>query len=160
MTSPTAEDPPAKEKLLEEIQTYLTKAQELQDKSKELRKEADEAEDDETTEALKAEADKLDKEGAKMIKMAQRLEAGWLQGGAIGTGIGFGVASGLGVTVGSLVTGVTAIPTTGLGMLVGAGTGLIHGPWIKRPDGSSKDKEDSTGEETKKEEEKNPTSRE
>jgi len=32
--------------------------------------------------------------------------------------------------VGSLVGGVTAIPTTGLGMLVGAGTGAIHGPWV------------------------------
>jgi hypothetical protein len=29
------------------------------------------------------------------------------------------------------VGGVTSIPTTGLGVLFGAGTGAVHGPWFK-----------------------------
>ena len=49
----------------------------------------------------------------------------------ISSQIGSGIASGIGMTVGSLVTGVTAIPTAGLGILIGAGTGLVHGPWVK-----------------------------
>lgn len=54
-----------------------------------------------------------------------------MQGGAAGAGIGAGIAGGLGMTVGTLVSGLVAIPTTGLGILVGAGTGLVHGPWVK-----------------------------
>ena len=51
--------------------------------------------------------------------------------GASGAGIGGGVAAGLGTTVGAVVGGVVGIPTTGLGLLVGAGTGAVHGPWVK-----------------------------
>ena len=51
--------------------------------------------------------------------------------GASGAGIGGGVAAGLGTTVGAVVGGVVGIPTTGLGLLVGAGAGAIHGPWVK-----------------------------
>lgn len=37
----------------------------------------------------------------------------------------------MGTIVGSLVTGIAAVPTTGLGLLAGAATGAIHGPWLK-----------------------------
>jgi hypothetical protein len=35
--------------------------------------------------------------------------------------------------VGTLVGTVAAIPTTGIGALVGSGVGAAHGPWIKLP---------------------------
>ena len=49
--------------------------------------------------------------------------------------------------VGSIVGGVTAIPTTGLGLLVGAGTGAVHGPWVKMPGQKEGDGEVETMEE-------------
>lgn len=131
--------PSAKEKLLQDIQRSIEEANELEAKSRELERQADQTDDDKVAEDLKFEAREKHKKAEKLIKNAQHLEAGWVQGGAMGTGIGVGIASGLGVTVGSLVTGVVAIPTTGLGMLAGAGTGLVHGPWVKRPDSSGKD---------------------
>ena len=61
----------------------------------------------------------------------------------MGGGVGAGVASGLGVTVGAVVSGLTAIPTTGLGMLIGAGTGLVHGPWVKFTEAFSKEESEN-----------------
>ncbi|KAH6995509.1 hypothetical protein BKA56DRAFT_608822 [Ilyonectria sp. MPI-CAGE-AT-0026] len=71
------------------------------------------------------------------MKTAERLEAGWLQGGAVGAGIGAGIASGIGITVDSLITGIVAIPTSGFGMLIGAGTGPVRGHWVKYTDSFS-----------------------
>lgn len=141
----------AKDKLKREIETRLNEAKELQQKSLKLHKQADEASDPEDAENLRFEAHETDKKAAKLMKTAERLEAGWLQGGAVGTGIGAGIASGLGITVGALVTGVVAIPTSGLGMLIGAGTGLVHGPWIKFTESFSKEESDSIVEEAQKE---------
>ncbi|KAI1632813.1 hypothetical protein F4809DRAFT_626129 [Biscogniauxia mediterranea] len=131
--------PTSKEKLLEEIQKHIEESKKLQEESIRLHKQADEAGDSEVAEDLKFQARELDKKATKLLKTAKRLEAGWLQGGVAGAGIGAGIAGGLGLTVGSLVTGLVAIPTTGLGMLVGAGTGLVHGPWVKFTDAFSKD---------------------
>ncbi|KAH6886964.1 hypothetical protein B0T10DRAFT_380301, partial [Thelonectria olida] len=140
-----------KEKIKKEIQDRLEEAKGLQDKSVELHRQADEAEDPKVAEDLRSEAREIDKKAAKLMKTAERLQSGWLQGGAVGTGIGAGIASGIGVTVGALVTGVVAIPTSGLGMLIGAGTGLVHGPWVKFVDTLSKDEADSIVEEAEKE---------
>ncbi|KAM5343856.1 hypothetical protein ACJ41O_012393 [Fusarium nematophilum] len=141
----------AKERLRREIQTRLDEAKELQEQSIELHNKAKEEEDPEAAQDLEFEARSLDKKAAKLMKTAERLQAGWLQGGATGTGVGAGIASGIGVTVGSLVTGVVAIPTAGLGMLLGAGTGLIHGPWVKYIDTLSKEEKDSITKEAQQE---------
>ena len=142
---------PAKDKLKQEIETRLDEAKQLQEKSIELHKQADEAEDPKAAEELNSEAREVDKKAAKLMKTAERLEAGWLQGGAVGTGIGAGIASGIGITVGSLITGVVAIPTSGLGMLIGAGTGLVHGNWVKYTDSFSKEEADTIKEEAQQE---------
>lgn len=125
------EKPTAKEKLNNEIQSRLKEAHELQQESLRLHQQAEEEEDPEIAQDLKFEARETDKKAAKLMKTAERLQAGWLQGGALGGGMGIGLAGGIGAAVGSLLTGVVAIPTTGLGMLIGAGTGLAHGPWVK-----------------------------
>ncbi|KAI5866266.1 hypothetical protein GGS23DRAFT_594399 [Durotheca rogersii] len=123
--------PTSREKLLEEIATRIEESKKLQEESTELHKQADGAGDPAAAEDLKFRARELDRKAAKLLKTAKRLETGWVQGGAAGAGIGAAVAGGLGVTVGSLVAGLVAIPTTGLGILVGAGAGLVHGPWVK-----------------------------
>ncbi|KAM0421237.1 hypothetical protein ACHAPT_010959 [Fusarium lateritium] len=146
--------PSTKEKLTKEIQKRVDEAAELQNKSIELHKQADEAEDPQVAEDLRFEAKETDKKAAKLMKTAERLEAGWIQGGAFGTGIGAGIASGIGVTVGTLITGVVAIPTSGLGMLIGAGTGLVHGPWVKFTEAFSKEEADSIVQEAQKEADK------
>lgn len=140
---PEGGKPSAKEKLEKEISTRLNQAKELQEKSLELHKQAEEADDPKVSEDLKFQAREIDKKAAKLMKTAERLEAGWIQGGAMGTGLGVGAAGGIGAVVGTLVTGIVAIPTSGLGMLIGAGTGLIHGPWIKHCNDFSKDEADS-----------------
>ncbi|KAI0899232.1 hypothetical protein F4806DRAFT_457129 [Annulohypoxylon nitens] len=134
--------PTTKEKLLEEITTRIEESKKLQEESVQLHKQADEADDPAIAEDLKFQARKLDRDAAKFLKTAKRLETGWMQGGAAGAGIGAGIAGGLGMTVGSLVSGLVAIPTTGLGILVGAGTGLVHGPWVKFSQAFSKDEVD------------------
>lgn len=133
--------PSTKEKLLEEITLKINESKSLQEESLRLHKQADDlsstssttdpGEDSQAAEDLRFKARELDKQATKLLKTARRLESGWMQGGAAGAGLGAGIATGLGMTVGSLVGGLVAIPTTGLGLLVGAGTGLVHGPWVK-----------------------------
>ncbi|KAI2610122.1 uncharacterized protein GGS25DRAFT_487533 [Hypoxylon fragiforme] len=139
---PQPKRPTTKEKLLEEITTRIEESKKLQQESVALHQQAEETEDPAAAEEIKFRARELDRKAAKLLKTAKRLEAGWMQGGAAGAGIGAGIAGGLGVTVGSLVSGLVAIPTTGLGILVGAGTGLVHGPWIKFSEVFSKDEVD------------------
>lgn len=76
-------------------------------------------------------------------RRARLLSSGTFQGAAGGAGIGGAVGMGLGTVVGTVVGGVATVPTVLLGGLVGAGTGVIHGPWIKLM------KKDSKGKETK-----------
>jgi hypothetical protein len=66
-----------------------------------------------------------------LTKKAKVLKSGTFQGAVGGAGIGAASAAGLGTVVGTLVGTVAGIPTTAVGGLVGAGTGLIHGPWVK-----------------------------
>ncbi|RMJ19393.1 hypothetical protein CDV36_000909 [Fusarium kuroshium] len=145
------DQPSTKERLTKEIQKRVDEASTLQEKSIQLHQQADEAEDSKVAEDLRFEARETDKKAAKLMKTAERLEAGWIQGGAFGTGIGAGIASGIGVTVGTLLTGVVAIPTSGLGMLIGAGTGLVHGPWVKFTEAFSKEEVESIVQDAQKE---------
>ncbi|KAI8950288.1 hypothetical protein F4801DRAFT_354844 [Xylaria longipes] len=133
--------PSTKEKLLHEITRKIEESKSLQEESMNLHKRAEEvAENDpELAEDLKFKAREIDKKATKLLKTARRLESGWMQGGAAGAGIGAGIATGIGMTVGSLVSGLAAIPTTGLGILIGAGTGLVHGPWVKFTEVFTKD---------------------
>lgn len=133
--------PSTKEKLMQEITQKIEESKELQQSSLDLHAKADELAESnpEMAEELRSKAREIDKKATKLLKTARRLESGWLQGGAAGAGIGAGIATGLGMTVGSLVSGLVAIPTTGLGILVGAGTGLVHGPWVKFTEVFTKD---------------------
>ncbi|GAW21924.1 hypothetical protein ANO14919_114510 [Xylariales sp. No.14919] len=125
--------PSTKEKLLQEITQKIEESKGLQEESMSLHQRAEEvAENDpQLAEDLRFKAREIDKKATKLLKTARRLESGWMQGGAAGAGIGAGIATGIGMTVGSLVSGLVAIPTTGLGILIGAGTGVVHGPWVK-----------------------------
>lgn len=143
--------PSPKEKLVQEVQNRLEEAKGLQEKSLDLHKQAEEEEDPEVAKELESQAREIDKKAAKLMKTAERLQSGWAQGGAMGTGIGTGIAGGVGVVVGTLVTGLVTIPTSGLGLLIGAGTGLVHGPWAKYTDAFSKDEADSIVEEAQQE---------
>ncbi|KAI0198542.1 hypothetical protein F4808DRAFT_255738 [Astrocystis sublimbata] len=140
-TGEAGKRPTTKEKLLQEITKKIEESKGLQQESLDLHKRAEEvAENDpELAEDLRHKAREIDKHATKLLKTARRLEQGWVQGGAAGAGIGAGIATGLGMTVGSLVSGITAIPTTGLGILIGAGTGLVHGPWVKFTEAFTKD---------------------
>ncbi|KAH8593437.1 hypothetical protein B0O99DRAFT_596305 [Bisporella sp. PMI_857] len=127
-----------KDKILAEINERLKVAREASAEAEGLRKEADglsndvEGEAEEKAKKLE-QAFNLEKKAAAELKVVNRLQSGVWQGGAAGAGIGAGVAGGLGTVVGALVGGVVSIPTTGLGLLAGAGTGAIHGPWVKVP---------------------------
>ncbi|KAI0022865.1 hypothetical protein F4780DRAFT_777324 [Xylariomycetidae sp. FL0641] len=123
--------PTTKEKMIEEIAKRVEESKSLQEQSMDLHRRAEEAGDSPEAEDLKQQAKELDKQATKLLKTAKRLEQGWLQGGTVGGGIGAGIAGGLGMTVGTLVTGLVAIPTTGVGILAGAATGLVHGPWVQ-----------------------------
>ncbi|KAI0152626.1 hypothetical protein GGR57DRAFT_469747 [Xylariaceae sp. FL1272] len=140
-TKDAKKGPTTKEKLMQEITKKIEESKSLQQESIDLHKRAEEvaAQDPQLAEDLKFKAREIDKKATKLLKTAKRLESGWMQGGAAGAGIGVGVATGLGMTVGSLVSGLVAIPATGLGILVGAGTGLVHGPWVKFTEVFTKD---------------------
>ena len=78
-------------------------------------------------------------EAKGLSRKARILKSGTFQGAAGGAGIGAATGVGLGTVVGTLVGTVVSVPTTALGGLVGAGTGAIHGPWIKLGGGSKKE---------------------
>lgn len=70
-------------------------------------------------------------ESKGLSKKARVLKSGTFQGATGGAGIGMATGMGLGTVVGTLTGVVASVPTMALGGLVGAGTGVIHGPWIK-----------------------------
>lgn len=122
-----------KEKLIKDLTAKLEESKNSEEQAVKLREKADQLaeENPEEAEKLRAEAGELEAKAKKLIKVARRMQNGAFQGGAAGAGIGAGIAGGLGTVVGSIVGGIAAIPTTGLGILIGAGTGAIHGPWVK-----------------------------
>ncbi|KAJ2977607.1 hypothetical protein NUW58_g7758 [Xylaria curta] len=125
--TPTANKRPStKEKLLQEITSKIEESKSLQAESIDLQHAG-------------GRGGRARPAARRGPATARRLESGWMQGGAAGAGIGAGIATGIGMTVGSLVSGLAAIPTTGLGILIGAGTGLVHGPWVKFTETFTKD---------------------
>ena len=140
-TTPSSQT--TKEKILSQATEALKEAEEAQAAALQAYKRADEIDDPEEKKKTLEEAAKHDKKAKSAIKSAQRLQSGVWQGGASGAGIGAGIGAGVGTVVGSIVGGVAAIPTTGVGLLVGMGTGAIHGPWVKlgeeRQKGGKKD---------------------
>jgi hypothetical protein len=136
-----------KQKIILEITKRLKNAEEAQTAASQFRQHANEVDDPEEKRKAVEEAVKEEKKAKNELKIAQRLQSGVWQGGSSGAGIGAGVGMGTGTVVGALVGGVTAIPTTGLGLLVGAGTGAIHGPWVKL--GNDGKKEETEGERKK-----------
>jgi hypothetical protein len=78
-----------------------------------------------------SEAYEREVEARGLTKKAKILESGTFQGAASGAGIGVASAMGLGTGLGVVLGTVVSVPTGLLGTLVGAGTGAIHGPWIK-----------------------------
>lgn len=124
-------DPTTKEKILEKINARLKDAQEAQDAATHARERAEETTDADEKQTALEDAIEHEKKAASEMKAVQRLQSGIWQGGAGGAGIGAGVGMGVGTLVGTLVGGVASIPTTGVGLLAGIGTGAIHGPWVK-----------------------------
>ncbi len=127
--------PSSREKLLSELSQHIQAAEAAASLASSIKEQADLLPDDAAEEKahLIEEVQKQEKIYAKEIKVANRLQSGVWQGGAAGAGMGAGVSAGVGTVVGSLVGGVVSIPTTGLGLLGGAATGAVHGPWVKVP---------------------------
>lgn len=132
--------PSTQEKVLSQINEKITAAQEASENATLAREKAGSLPDDSDDTSIKEQKEKLLEEAKKLearahseLKVAKRLQSGAWQGGAGGAGIGAGVGMGLGTVVGTVVGGVASVPTTGLGLLAGAGVGAAHGPWFKIP---------------------------
>jgi len=136
MPSPSPEEKQTqRDKLLAQATAKLQEAQQEAEEAQRARQRAEGVEDPEEKKKILAEAAEHEKKSKSLETQSQRLQSGVWQGGiggaGIGAGIGTGLGAGVGTLVGAVVGGVTAIPTTGLGLLIGAGTGAIHGPWYK-----------------------------
>lgn len=118
------------DKIRAQLIAKLNEAEEAASKSQNAKDRAEASSDPDEKAILLEEAAKEEKRAKAANKAADRLQSGVWQGGAGGGGIGAGIGAGVGAAVGTLVGGVAAIPTTGLGMLVGVGAGAVHGPWI------------------------------
>ncbi|ESZ92910.1 hypothetical protein SBOR_6683 [Sclerotinia borealis F-4128] len=129
--------PSTQEKVLSQINEKIKAAQEATEQASLAREKASSLPDSEEAQEQKAklieEAKKFENRANSELKLAQRLQSGVWQGGAGGAGIGAGIGLGLGTVVGTVVGGVASVPTTGLGLLAGMGTGAAHGPWFKLP---------------------------
>ncbi|KAF2862550.1 hypothetical protein K470DRAFT_255835 [Piedraia hortae CBS 480.64] len=119
-----------KEQLLQALSAQ-TLATRLLEKASHLKDLALKATDPEERQKIIQEAYDKEVEAHGHSKLAQRLQSGVWQGGIAGAGIGGSIAVGLGATVGTLVGGVTSVPTAALGGLIGAGVGGINGPFVK-----------------------------
>ncbi|TDZ33384.1 hypothetical protein C8035_v010863 [Colletotrichum spinosum] len=144
MSSPPPEEKPnetaeqkqtRRDKILAQAAAKLDEAQQEVKAAEEARQRGDAVEDPEEKKKIFGEASEHEKRAKALAKDSHRLQSGLWQGGisgaGIGAGIGTGLGAGVGTIVGAVVGGVASIPTTGLGLLIGAGTGAIHGPWYK-----------------------------
>ncbi|KAF5562310.1 hypothetical protein FPANT_14241, partial [Fusarium pseudoanthophilum] len=68
------------ERIAKEIHSRVEEAKGLQQKSLELHEKADNTDDPEEAENIRHEAREIDKKAAKLMKIAERLEKGWIQG--------------------------------------------------------------------------------
>jgi len=118
---------------------------ELQDAASSLKEKAKNAVNPQERMRLLREAYDKEVEAWGQSKYAKRLQSGAWQGGVAGGGIGGAVAMGLGGLIGTLVTGIVSIPTVVVGGLVGAGVGVLHGPFLEF--GKDDDKKSTMNEE-------------
>jgi len=132
MTSENAADSslPDREQLVRAIETAQA-AERAQSTANDLKSKAQAMTDPGKREKLLKEAFDKEVEAHGHSKMAKRLQSGTWQGMGFGGGIGAATGLGLGAGVGTVLGAVTAVPATGLGMLIGSGVGAIHGPWVK-----------------------------
>ena len=131
------ENKPDKEQLLKAIETAQA-AQKAQSTANDLKTKAQAITDPKQREKLLKDAFDKEIEAHGHSKAAKRMQSGTWQGLGFGGGIGAATGMGLGAGVGTLLGAVTAVPTTGLGMLIGSGVGAIHGPWVKLGGGEKK----------------------
>ncbi|CZR61214.1 uncharacterized protein PAC_11110 [Phialocephala subalpina] len=136
----------SKEKVLKYASERLKAAENAEKNAAAARERAEACEDEEEKKQILAEAAKEERKSKAEMKAVARLQSGVWQGAGLGGGIGSGIGMGLGAAVGTLVGGIVSIPTTGVGILGGAATGAIHGPWWKLP-GAEGMKENREGEE-------------
>ncbi|EXJ80895.1 hypothetical protein A1O3_07183 [Capronia epimyces CBS 606.96] len=109
----------------------LQKAQKAQSTANDLKSKAMAMTDSTKREKMLREAFDKEVEAHGHTKMAKRMQSGTWQGLGFGGGIGAATGLGLGAGLGTVLGAIAAVPTTGIGMLVGSGVGAIHGPWIK-----------------------------
>jgi hypothetical protein len=119
------------QKKLDQAISYAIEGGRIQERADQTRQRAKSSTNAKEKKALEKEAKELDAQAKQQLKTTQRLQSGVWQG--FGAGAGIGASSGLAVGsgVGLLTGGILAVPMTGLGGLIGAGTGALHGPWIK-----------------------------
>ncbi|KAF2000378.1 hypothetical protein P154DRAFT_201183 [Amniculicola lignicola CBS 123094] len=130
----SAEAPPKglpNEDRLKQAADQAQKAIEAQGMANKLRDAASSITDPKKREKMLTDAYNKEIEAHGNSKKARMLSSGAFQGAIGGGGIGGAVSMGVGTVVGTVVGGVTAIPVTGLGALIGSGVGLAHGPFIK-----------------------------
>ncbi|KUI54981.1 hypothetical protein VP1G_02339 [Cytospora mali] len=102
----------------------------FQDAADALKKQASLATDPVERENLWRAAYVKEKEAHGESRKARIMASGWGQGAGAGIGLSGAVGMGLGNLVGTLLSGVVAIP----GSLIGAGVGALHGPWYSLQD--------------------------
>ncbi|KUI68925.1 hypothetical protein VM1G_04639 [Cytospora mali] len=105
-------------------------AKSFQDAADALKKQASLATDPVERENLWRAAYVKEKEAHGESRKARIMASGWGQGAGAGIGLSGAVGMGLGNLVGTLLSGVVAIP----GSLIGAGVGALHGPWYSLQD--------------------------
>jgi len=130
MSSGKAAQIPNKEELVQaaELAKAAKKAQDTADdlKRKAMRTGSTSERDD-----LLEESQRKEKAARAKSRESRRMASGAWQGAAAGAGYGAAVGAGLGAVVGTLVGAIAAIPTTGLGGLIGLPVGYFHGPFVK-----------------------------
>jgi len=120
-----AESGPAPPEELIQAVEIAKAAKRSQDAADALKKQASLTKDPAEREKLWRAAYEKEVEAHGQSKKARMMASGWGQGAAAGVGFAGAVGMGLGNLVGTLLSGVVAIP----GALVGSGVGAIHGPW-------------------------------
>ena len=123
-------DMPSRDEMMKTIES-LQKAQKATSAAVTLRDKAKAMTSSTQREKMLKEAFDKEMEANGHSKMAKRLQSGSWQGFGFGGGIGAATGLGLGSGIGILLGAITAVPATGIGMLVGTGVGAIHGPFVK-----------------------------
>jgi len=132
---------------LEYVARVARAAKQTQQEADDLKQKALVTTDTQERDTLLKESRQEEAEARKHSKEARRMASGAWQGAAHGAGIGVAVGGGLGTVTGTLVGTLAAIPTTGLGTLIGIPVGMIHGPWMKADDGPGRPSQEEATEE-------------